>query len=363
MTCRNARLPHLSQHLLMLIPLVGIGLPVAARADQVVVNGANHTNVKITGLENGKLQIRMADGRTISPWIDEVQLLLVDRGGVFEDFNQAEQFQHDGDPLKAVARYERTLRLTQEYWPELIACRLAAVHDRAGQIDRTTQYFVRLVNGEFTGITAAARLYPTSFPEKRDARVARAVDLLAEESRKSGQEDRRAILDVLRYDILAKSDPNAAKALARTVVDSAIASSARTKRVYDVIFRAMRDVLAVSPDSLKLTSVDRALRECPDSTLAEFLVLKGQLLMQSAKTPEDFIHAAWTFLRVPIHMPDSELAPRALLEAARAMNALQRPDQAHSLVAECLNHPKITAELRAEAQGPLDVAAPKGTRN
>jgi hypothetical protein len=333
------------------------------RADQAIVNGVTHNNAKIIGLEQGKLQVRLADGRTISPWIDEVQLLVVDRGGVFDDFNQAEQFLHSGDPLKAIARYERTLRLTQEFWPELIFCRLLAAHDRASQIDRSAQYLARIVNGEFTGPAPAARLYPKYIPDKRDGRVARAVDTLAEEARKLGQDEHRVLLDVLRYDILEKTDPNAARPLARGIAELPVPAPARTERVYAVILRAMQDVFAATPAALNMSTLDRAIRDCPENSLPGFLLLKGDILLQSAQSPEQIMHAAWAFLRVPIHTPDNELAPKALLEASRAMQALKRPDQAKTLLAECLNHPKITDEVRQQAMRPMEVTDPKPARN
>jgi tetratricopeptide (TPR) repeat protein len=330
--------------------LFWVGFSTSARADQVIVNGVNHTNAKITGLDQGKLQFRLADGRTVSAWIDEVQLILVDRGGIFDDFNQAEQFLHDGDAPKAIARYERTLRLSQEFWPDLIACRLLAAHDRAGQIDRAAQYFIRVVTGEFSGLAPAARLYPRTIPEKRDGRVARAVDMLAEESRKIGQDDRRVLLDDLRYEILGKTDPNAAKPLARNVAELAVPAPARTERVYGVVLRAMQEVFSGTPGTLSLGTLDQAIRDCPESSLPGFLLIKGQLLLQSARTREEIMHAAWAFLRVPIHMPNDELAPKALLEAARALYKLEKEEQARTLLVECYNHPKATPEIRKQAE-------------
>jgi CBS domain-containing protein len=206
-------------------------------------------------------------------------------------------------------------------------------------------------------------LYPRNIPDKRDGRVARAVDMLAEESRKLGQDDRRVLLDVLRYEILAKTDPNAAKPLTRSVAELAVPAPARTEHMYGVILRAMQEVFTGTPGSLSLATLDRAIRDCPENVLPGFLILKGQVLLQSAKTREEIMHAAWAFLRVPIHMPNHDFAPKALLEAARAMKALERTEQAQTLLAECLNHPKISKELRQEAERPLEIILPKATRD
>lgn len=321
-----------------------------ARADQVIINGVNHTNAKIVGLNQGRLLCRLADGRTVTPWVDEVQLILVDRGGVFDDFNQAEQFMYAGDAPKAAARYERVLRLTQEFWPDLIACRLTVAHNRAMQIDRSAQNLVRILNSDFAGLAIAARLFPANIPEKRDGRVTRTLDFLAEESRKLGEDDRRVLLDVLRYEILAKSDPNAARPLARGVAETPVPAPARTERVYGVILQAMKDLFAATPTSLALSTLDRAIRDCPDRSLPGFLLLKGQVLLHSATTRAQLIHAAWSFMRVPIHMPNDDLAPKALLEAAIVLHKLEKVQEAKALLVECYNHPKASPEIRSQAE-------------
>ncbi len=350
MTCPDRSPRSVDPSIAILLAVLVACFAPSVRADQTILNGVTHNNAKIVGLEQGKLQVRLADGRTVSPWIDEVQLIVVDRGGVFDDFNQAEQFLHSGDPLKAIARYERTLRLTQEFWPDLIACRLLAAHDRASQIDRAALYLARIISGEFTGPAPAARLYPKNIPDKRDGRVARAIDTLADEARKLGEDDRRILLNVLRYEILAKTDPNAARPLARSLAESPIPAPARTEHIYGVILRAMQDVFAATPTALTITILDRAIRDCPETSLPGFLVLKGQVLLQSAQSREQIIHAAWSFMRVPIHMPNDDLAPKALLEAARALHKLDKVEQANALLAECYNHPKATLEIRREAE-------------
>lgn len=320
------------------------------RGDQVIINGVNHTNAKVTHLDQGKLLVRTEDGRNVSAWIDDVQLIVIDRSGVFEDFNQAEQFLNKGEILKAIARYERTLRLTQEYWADLIACRLLMAHDRAGQIDRTAQFFTRVVNGDYTGLAAAARLYPRNFPEKRDGRVARALDLLDDETRKT-PEDRRALIEILRYDILQRTDPTAGRPLARSIMELTVPVAARTTLVYEVQSRAMNEAARELAAPVVLAAVDRAIEDCPEESLPGFLILKGQLLRKTAASREEKIRAAWAFLRVPIHLPDHALAPQALLEAGMTLTEFDQAG-ARALFAECARHPKVTPELRKQAENP-----------
>ncbi|MCH6555417.1 MAG: hypothetical protein IH797_02250, partial [Chloroflexi bacterium] len=58
-----------------------------------------------------------------------------DRGGIFDDFNEAERLVADNQPARAIVRYRRTLRLGQDFWSDLIAARLVLACDAANQID------------------------------------------------------------------------------------------------------------------------------------------------------------------------------------------------------------------------------------
>ncbi|MEK7710900.1 MAG: hypothetical protein AAB341_03300 [Planctomycetota bacterium] len=336
-----------------------------ARGDQVVTGGVNYPDAKIVNLDQGKLQFRAADGRLHSAWIGEVELMIVDRSGVFEDFNQAERFLFENQPQKAIARYERTLRLSQEYWPDVIAARLAAAHDRVGQLDRAVQYWIRLLSGRWSGMAAAAHLMPRNIPAKHDGRVALTVDLLTNEIRKDIDEDRRAMLELLRFEILRRVGDARSNELARGVAELSIAAPARSEGVYAIVLAAMQTAFIRTPSASAgswpvagapgsdQAALDRAMRDCPERSLPGFLILKGRLLLRTAKSREDVIHAAWCFMRVVIHLPDDPLVPEALVAAAGALRRLERADQAASLLNECLAHARIGDETRKQAEAML----------
>ncbi len=84
------------------------------------------------GRDPGRLQFRAADGTLYTPWISDVELLVVERGGAFVDFNQAERYLAGGQADKAVVRYRRTLRLAENFWADLVESRLLLARDRAG---------------------------------------------------------------------------------------------------------------------------------------------------------------------------------------------------------------------------------------
>ncbi len=320
-----------------------------ARGDQVITGGANHPNAKILNLDQGQLRFRTADGRMHATPLGDVELMIVDRGGVFEDFNQAERFLSDNEPQKAISRYERALRLTQEYWPDIVAARLCIAHDRAGQLDRAVFYWIRLLGGKWSGPTTSARLLPRNFPERFDGRASRSIELLGEAVRRSSDETHRALLELLQFEILRRTGDARSDDIADRLSARPVGAAIRTRDVYTILLRAM-DISARRNPLQALSSIDPAIRDCPDESLAGFLLLKGRLLLQNATTREEIIRGAWCFLRVAIHRPDDAETPAALVDAAKAMIRLERPDQARALLEEGLAHANISAELRSGAE-------------
>ena len=108
---------------------------VAVWADQIVIGKVNYPGAEIMTLDEGQLRFRTAEGELRSAWISAVNLVIVDRGGMFADFNQAERYLSGGEPEKAIARYRRTLRLSESFWSDLILTRLLVACDRAGRIE------------------------------------------------------------------------------------------------------------------------------------------------------------------------------------------------------------------------------------
>ena len=88
--------------------------PNAACGDQVVAGGVNYPGAAIVTLEGGRLQFRTAAGKLQAVWVSDVDLLIVDRGGLFADVNQAERHLAGGEPAKAIERYRRALKRIKE---------------------------------------------------------------------------------------------------------------------------------------------------------------------------------------------------------------------------------------------------------
>ncbi len=325
----------------------------AARGDQVVVQGENHTGAKVLSLEDGRLQVRLADGRTQAFWLDQVDLLIVDRGGVFEDFNQGDRFLSAGDAEKAAVRFERALRLSGDFWPDVCAARLTAAYDRTGQLDKATLNFIRLARGRFAGPPAAARLMPQNIPGKRDAKFTRSIDHLDSALDQEPSDPTRVLFEILRYEILRRAADERAARVVEKIALASVPDSIRTEPVYAVLQHALGETLRgqLTPESW--TALNRAIQDCPDASLPGFLLLKGETMLRTASTRDDFIRASWPFLHVAAHRPDDPRAADGLAGGAAALERTGRRGQAIALLEECLAHKRLTDETRHRAEESL----------
>ena len=334
--------------------ILWLTLTAPGRADQIVVNSTNYPAAKILGYQEGRIQFRTAAGSLEGAWIDQVDLVIVDRGGPFVDFNQAERYLAGSQPQEAMVRYRRTLRLSADFWADLVESRLLAACARTGDLAQTALYYIRVVRGKRSGPTAAVRLMPRSISDQRDATVVRAIEQLENAISAAPNDEQRMPLDLFRYEILRSiNDPRATSAAQRIAVME-IPIALHCERVYAVQLAAMKAAMSDEADPAELTGLDRAIRDCPREMLPSFLLLKGETLLRGASTREEIIRAAWPFMRVAIHMRKDPRAAEGLYGAARAVERLGRPDQAIALLEECLGHRQLTEEIRREANTALD---------
>ena len=332
----------------------------ASRADQIVIGETNYPGAKIRTLKDGQVQFVTADGELESVWISDIDLMIVDRGSAFADFNQAEQYLADGEPEKAIVRYRRTLHLSEGFWSDLITLRLLMACDRASRIDQATLHFVQVVRGKWSGPPAAARLIPQTIPSKRTPKTVRAVEHLDAAIAQAPREDERLVLELLRFRILHQTGDHRGGKAAEELAGLTIPKSHCCQRVFAVQLAALEEALSARVEPKALAALDRAIRDCPRSMLPSFLVLKGHTLLRKATTREDVIRASWAFMRVVIHMPDDPRAAEALFGAATSVERIGRRGRAVELLTECLAHQGIGEETRQAADAALKQLASAG---
>lgn len=321
----------------------------SVRGDQLNVAGANYTGAKFIKLEEGRVHFRAADGRIHQEWLSDVNLLLVDRTGMFDDFNQAERQMDAGEPEKAVLRYERAIRLSDDSWAELIAARMLYAYDRIGQFDKAASNFVRVARGQWTGPALAARLLPRTEPVKKDARLARGIEVLDSALANELSEAQRILFEALRFEWLhTVSDPRANR-IVRALSTLPVPEPVRTQRLYDILEQTYRIWLEKEPGPESLAALNKGLLDCPVEKLPDLLMLKGETLGRAAQTKTDAMRASWPYLRVIIHSPRHRRTPEAMLEVATLMYRVGSQRAASELLRDCLAHPELSGDTRALA--------------
>lgn len=334
--------------------LVSLGTaPTTALADHVVADGVTYTSARVDGLQGGRLSIRTSDGTEVLISLSSLSVLQVDSVSGFTDFNEAEQLQSEGNVPAAIPRYERALRMSKRFWPDLIAARLVSCCDRAGPVDRATMYFIRTVRGEDGGVAAAAEVFPDSTPKAPTTEVMRAVQELGEALRGEGNAERLFLLRLRRQRLLSATGDRRAAESADKLAQEPIPSTAATPRVYRPYLAVLEEALGREVAPAYLASLDRVIGDGPVEVLPAALLLRGRSLLRVAKTREEVIRAAWPLMRVAIHFSNDPRAAEALCDAASALHRLGREEKAAALLAEAVAHPQASPEVRARAEGAL----------
>ena len=338
------------------ILLSGTLLPATARADRIIVNGKEYVGAEIIDMQRGRIRFRLANGRLDDAWADEVDRIHVEHGGAFMDFNQAENLVAQGKLAAAIPRFARSMRLVEDFWPDLISIRLVKACDANGDFDDAVEHYVRVLLSAHGGPRAAARIIPQSVPAKRNARVTRALARINSKLRRGSNatDAQKALLRLLRYNIFRQTGDDETTAAAAEVASATIPAAARSSQAYAIVYQACETLLEADPPTAGLTGLDIAIQDCPLESLASFLLLKGKVLLRTATARNEIIRATWPLLRVVVHLESDPLAPEALYESAVALQRLGRKEQAADLLRECRDHRKVSAKTGQLAKVALE---------
>jgi len=337
--------------LLLFVVAIATARPVAA--DQVIVGGTSFPNAKIIRLEAGRLRFVSATSELQTPWISEVELIVVDRGGPFEDFNDAERYLAAGEPQRAIERYRRSTRLVDEFWPELMETRLLMACIRDGRFGEAVRGFIQVLEDEHNGIGVAARLLPPLPGKSSDVEINRAVDDLTRAIVKSNSAEHRAMLQLLRFSILHAAGDNRSADDVATVATLEIPLDARIDPVYEIHAVAVEKAISHGESPAVWAALDQTIHDCTDTMLPAYLLIKGRALLTRASTREELVRAAFPMMRVAVHMRDDPRAAEGLLGTAQVLERIGRPDKAKTLLQECITHRRASAATKEAAQSEL----------
>lgn len=326
----------------------------SVRADQLTVNGHHYAGARVVGVTGGRVEFRTAAGEMRQANFAQIDILLVERGDAFADFNQAERYSSEAEWGNALLRYKRAARLSEGFWSDIVTARMLRAADRAKRIDETAASYLRVIRAEAAGPLVALALFPANLPTFRDAATTRALRQLDEAVAANPGPEQRLAIDLLGYEMLRSlRDPIALQVGVR-LTDIEIPSTMRVGRVFASVLSALEQRLSDSATHDELDALNRALADCPTEALADFLLLKGRTLLRGAKVREDFIRASWPFLRVVAYMQEDPRAAEGLLGAAKCLEGISRKDKATELLRECLAHPAISSATTKLAKAELE---------
>ncbi len=321
-----------------------------AWGDQIVTDELNHPRARVVKYELGAITFRLPDSTTLSIPIHEVHLVIIDSMGGFSDFNQAENYRADGEPNKAILRYERARRKNKGQWAALVETRLVATYDEAERIDKAVASFIQIVHANAVGPAGAAELMPKRLPPKITGAVGRAIGALDGAIARATDVASTALFTLLRFDLYRAAGDRRLSAAADEVAGMIVPEAVRTTRAFAIQAAALDHVLSVDPSPSALANLDQAITDCPADVLGRLLLIKGHALLRRAQSRNDVIRASWPFMRVVIHMPNDDRVPEALLGAAEALDRIGRTDKADELLTECLAHAAADDAVRAAAR-------------
>ena len=319
-------------------------------ADQVIIQDANYTGAKVTRFAAGRLQFRSSAGKVREAWIEDVDLIQIDRRGAFADLNEGERYMTEGDPRKAIARYRRALRLAEDFWVDLISARMVMACDRAERVEQASMSLVRLLEGKHAGAACAARLIPRHLPKRQTSDMTRALAHIDSSIDRLPRDTHRAVLRLFRFEIVRHMGGRQLPKVAESVATMPLPEQIRCDRAYAIIHAALAETLKAGVTPERLAALDQAIADCPFASLADLLMLKGDTLLSTAHSREENIRAGWAYMRVVVHMPDSPHVPRALLGTADVLERIQQGNQAAAMLRECLAHDAIEPSLKKRAQ-------------
>jgi tetratricopeptide (TPR) repeat protein len=322
--------------------------PTKAQADQVITQAQNLTDVTVVDLLDGNLHVRRADGKTLQTPILQVERLVIDSASGMSDLNDAERYAADQEYDRAITRYERALRMASGFWTQLIRIRLFQICDRAGKHDKSISYYLDLAADS---AVVGAKLFPQSMTDWPTNDLRRVAQRLETGQRKSELDP--MLLDLFTYAVLARSNPAKAEKLVADIVAGSVPSEIATEPVYQAYCAACRACLEQGKAAETLQAVDRAIESCPETSMPQFLILKGEALLAQAKEPKGRLRAALAFMRVPVHFPDDPQAPMGLFQTALVYESIGNPKKAGILMAECKQHRLVSSELRQRADEAL----------
>lgn len=326
----------------------------AAYADEIQAGDVSLQRIKIVGLDGARIAYRTPATELQFIDVSTVERLTVDSIGSLADLNEAESLAARGEYLDAITRYQRALRVAQDFWERLVRARLIRACDRGNDVDTLCKAFVALLADDTAGPVLAAELLPRHAPQADAKRVDAAMKLIDARLETAASQSARVVLEALRLILADRLSLPGVDRYAAELVNAPVPLAVASRLVYGAKSRAYTRRLAVGEQEQVLAAANAELLTAPLAVLPELLLIKARALLAAARTPEESARAAWAAMRIAIHYPDDPLVPEALLLSAEVHERLERLPTAGRLLEECLQHPRVLPAHRDQAAARLE---------
>ncbi len=343
---------------LIVTALVLLCVSSSTRADRIVTRQTTYEDVTIIDLQRDSLLYQTPSDTFNNIPIDDILLIGVDSEPGLRDFNKAELFRKSRRYNQAITYYERAERLADGHWLKLVQARLIQVLDLGNRIDLLVDRLLGLLIQSGDPALAAA-LLPEHAPDGNRG-VQSASRRLRKELQIVDDSDRRLIAQLLDFHIADRTNRSDITQLAKRLASQPLPPNVSTAAAYRIRLRVFRRLSGIDQAvdafqaAVAIDYLNRDIASAPEAVLPEVLMLKSELLAETATTDASLYDAALVAMRVAIHYPQNPLAPVALRRAADIHERLNRHSTALRLLQESLDHPRTPEPLRVEIAKEID---------
>ncbi len=175
---------------IVLLALVG-----AAAGDEVSTSGLNYTDVKVTGVKDGRIHFRNKAGSNIRKRILKLKKISINEA---TNLNVAEILAGSDDFENATESYNEAIEAAaKSFVPTLAMYRRQQLLNRSGLTDKAVEAWLDMMTRDGVSKTAIA-LRPKKFADKGSERNSAAVGLLKTAMSKTRGPHRAAVLELLK---------------------------------------------------------------------------------------------------------------------------------------------------------------------
>ena len=348
-------------------------------ADSIkLTNGLTYDRVTILGVADGVVRFQMRSGTTIRKSISKIAVVSITDD---KNFVRGETLLQQGKHAEAEKAYSAAGRLAAAGWKKtLIDYRLLAVNNAAGQIDKATARWLKIVDdaGVSAGVLA---LRPRKLAPARSKANDLAIALLKAKAQKADPAYLKAIRQLLvdlyeRQERLAEARVIAAQLVGKTTTPKTKPSANGKTRPETPPVGSANAQLRLASLSLKQGRYEQVVRQLQPrmkkftvADLPSAMLLLGRAKLGLSKQKQDksaaeklLLEAGLDLMRVVVFFGSSDEAPYALFLAGQVNERLGNAEAAKAAYSTVANR-FAKSPATKEAQKALERMKKKGTRD